>query len=81
MIGLYDEEYYLMALFKLRRHAQVTILADLSRPFNLQEDTYREAEAVESGLLIKSVSVLAREQAWQQMRGAMTQVVDQEPCW
>ena len=68
-----------MALLKLKRHAQVTIPADLRRQFNLQEGDYLEAEAVPDGILLKPVSVLGREQAWQQMREAMAQVVDQEP--
>lgn len=68
-----------MALLKLKRHAQVTIPADLRRQFNLQEGDYLEAEAVEGGTLLKPVSVLVREQAWQQMREAMEQVVDREP--
>ena len=67
-----------MALLKLQRHAQVIIPADLRRQFNLQEGDDLEAEAVKDGILLRPVSLLAREQAWPQIREAMAQDVDQE---
>jgi AbrB family looped-hinge helix DNA binding protein len=51
-----------VALLKLQRHAQVIIPADLRRQFNLQEGDDLEAEAVKDGILLRPVSLLAREQ-------------------
>jgi AbrB family looped-hinge helix DNA binding protein len=68
-----------MALLKLKQKAQVTIPADLRRQFNLQEGDYLEAEAVENGILLKPVSVVERNQTWQEIRAAMGTVRDMAP--
>lgn len=65
-----------MALLKLRHKAHVTIPDDLRRHFNLQEGDYLEAEAVENGILLKPVSVVERERAWQDIEAAMSTVQD-----
>ncbi len=53
-----------MALLKLKRHAQVTIPAELRKQFNLEEGDYLEAEATSTGILLRPVSVVERERAW-----------------
>lgn len=68
-----------MAILKLKSKAQVTIPADLRRQFNLQEGDYLEAEAVENGILLKPVSVVERDRAWQEIRAAMGTVRDTAP--
>ncbi|MDH3603230.1 MAG: AbrB/MazE/SpoVT family DNA-binding domain-containing protein [Candidatus Tectomicrobia bacterium] len=68
-----------MALLKLRHKAQVTIPADLRRQFNLEEGDYLEAEAVENGILLKPVSVVGRDETWQERRAAMGTVQDMAP--
>ena len=68
-----------MALLKLRHKAQITLPADLRRHFHLKEGDYLEAEAVENGILLKPVSVVEREKAWQEIREAMATVQDTAP--
>lgn len=53
-----------MALLKLKRAAQITIPAELRKHFNLKEGDYLEAEAVKDGILLKPVSVIKRQKAW-----------------
>jgi AbrB family looped-hinge helix DNA binding protein len=54
-----------MALVKLRRFAQLTLPVELRRQFHLEEGDYLEAEAVPDGILLKPVSVVEREKAWE----------------
>ena len=55
-----------MALLRLKRHAQITIPADLRRQFHLEEGDYLEAKATESGILLSPVSINKREPTPQQ---------------
>lgn len=68
-----------MALLKVRRFAQVTLPADLRKRFNLVEGDYLEAEAAEQGILLKPVTMVEREKAWDKIFEAMEGVQDREP--
>lgn len=67
-----------MALLRVRRFAQITLPADLREKFNLAEGDYLEAEAVEQGILLKPVTVVGREKAWDKIFEAMERVQDRE---
>lgn len=73
--GTYDP----MALLKLKRHAQVTIPAELRKQFNLEEGDYLEAEATAAGILLKPVSVIEREKAWDRVIRVMEGVHAKQP--
>lgn len=68
-----------MALLKLKRHAQVTIPADLRKQFNLEEGDYLEVVATTAGILLKPVSVVEREQAWDKVMEVMEHVHAKQP--
>ena len=68
-----------MRLLKLRKFAQVTLPADLRKKFNLAEGDFLEAEAVEKGILLKPVTVVEREKAWDQLFESMGKVKDRKP--
>ena len=68
-----------MSLLKLRKFAQVTLPAELRKKFNLAEGDLLEAEAVENGILLKPVTVVAREKAWNQLFQSMGNVKDRKP--
>lgn len=68
-----------MGLLKLRKFAQVTLPADLRKKFNLTEGDFLEAEAVEKGILLKPVTVVEREKAWNQVFKSMENVKDRKP--
>ena len=73
--GIYNQ----MALLKLKRHAQVTIPANLRKQFNLEEGDYLEVEATTAGILLKPVSVVEREQAWDKVIEVMEHVHAKQP--
>jgi AbrB family looped-hinge helix DNA binding protein len=56
-----------MALVRLLRGGQVTLPADLRQKLKLAQGDYLEAEMVENGVLLKPVSVVERERAWQRV--------------
>ena len=56
-----------MALVRLLRGEQVTLPADLRQKLKLAQGDYLEAEVVENGVLLKPVSVIEREKAWQRV--------------
>jgi AbrB family looped-hinge helix DNA binding protein len=68
-----------MALLKLKRHAQVTIPAELRKQFNLEEGDYLEAEVTHAGILLKPVSVVQREQTWDRVIEVMDNVHAKQP--
>jgi AbrB family looped-hinge helix DNA binding protein len=68
-----------MTLLKLKRHAQITIPADLRRQFHLEEGDYLEAEVTEAGILLKPVSVVEREAAWDRVIEVMDSVHAKQP--
>jgi len=63
-----------MALVPLKRAAQIMRPAELRKWFDLEEGDYLEAEAVEDGMLLKPVSVIERQKAWEQARKALDRV-------
>lgn len=60
--------------------------ADLRKQFHLQEGDYLEVGAVKEGILLKPVTVVERQKAWDQVRTVLDQVharqtpSDQTPC-
>lgn len=52
-----------MTLVKILRSGQVTLPAALRKQFNLMEEEYLEAEVVKEGILLKPVTVIARQKA------------------
>ena len=68
-----------MSLLKLRKFAQVTLPADLRKKFNLNEGDFLEAEAVEKGILLKQVTVVEREKAWNQLFKSMENIKNRTP--
>ena len=63
-----------MPLTKLTRNGQVTLPAEARRKLRLKEGDYLEAEVVGDGVLLRPVSVVDREVAWQQLFDAMNSV-------
>jgi AbrB family looped-hinge helix DNA binding protein len=63
-----------MALVRLKRAAQITLPAELRKRFNLEEGDYLEAKAVEDGILLKPVSVIERQKAWENVRKVLDRV-------
>ena len=61
-------------LTKLTRNGQVTLPAEARRKLRLKEGDYLEAEVVGDGVLLRPVSVVDREAAWQQVFEAMNSV-------
>ena len=50
-----------------------------AQKFNLVEGDFLEAEAVEKGILLKPVTVVEREKAWNQVFKSMENVKDRKP--
>jgi bifunctional DNA-binding transcriptional regulator/antitoxin component of YhaV-PrlF toxin-antitoxin module len=46
----------------------------LRKQFNLEEGDYLEAKAVEDGILLKPVSVIERQKAWENVREVLDRV-------
>jgi AbrB family looped-hinge helix DNA binding protein len=68
-----------MALLKLRRFAQLTLPVELRKQFNLAEGDYVEAQAVKDGILLKPVSVVERQKAWQDVDKVLKEVHAKHP--
>jgi AbrB family looped-hinge helix DNA binding protein len=68
-----------MALVKILRAGQVTLPIELRKQFHLEEEDYLEAQAVEGGILLKPVSVVARKKAWDRVVKVMNRVHAQLP--
>lgn len=56
-----------MPLTKLTRNGQVTLPAETRRKLHLTEGDYLEAVVVEGGVLLRPVSVIDREKAWNEL--------------
>lgn len=65
-----------MALVRLLRGGQVTLPADVRQKLKLAQGDYLEAEVVENGVLLKPVSVVEREKAWDDLMEIIN-----EPKW
>lgn len=63
-----------MALVKLLRSGQVTVPAEARKALQLKEGDYLEAEIVAGALVLKPVSMVDREAAWQQVFEALESV-------
>jgi len=63
-----------IALVRLKRAAQITLPAELRKRFHLEEGDYLEVEAVENGILLKPVSFIGREKAWEKVREVLDRV-------
>jgi AbrB family looped-hinge helix DNA binding protein len=53
-----------MALVKIRRAAQITLPAEVRQKLRVKEGDYLEAEVVGSSVVLKPVTVVDREAAW-----------------
>jgi AbrB family looped-hinge helix DNA binding protein len=69
-----------MALLKILRSAQITLPVELRRQFNLVEGDYLDAQAVAGGILLKPVSVVEREKAWDEVMAVMKEVHAKHPA-
>ena len=63
-----------MTVLKLRKSAQLTLPAEIREALKVGEGDYLEAELVEGGVMLRPVSIVRREEAWQRIRGAMATV-------
>jgi AbrB family looped-hinge helix DNA binding protein len=79
----YHEEDQDMSLMRVRAAAQLTLPADVRKALNVQEGDYLEAEIVDQGVLLKPVSVVARDrrrqQAWKRIEKVTARVKPLKP--
>lgn len=68
-----------MTLMRVRRASQLTLPADIRQALNVKEGDYLEASITPEGVLLKPMSVVQRERAWQRIKEFTAQVVDTEP--
>lgn len=68
-----------MALLRILRAGQITLPSELRKQFHLIENDYVEAQAVKEGILLKPVTVVEREKAWNNVFAAMKSVKDKKP--
>ena len=62
------------ALLKIVRGNQITIPAEIRKALRVGEGDYLKAEVVDNRLVLEPVSIMSREQAWQQIREAQASV-------
>ena len=71
-----------MSLMRVRAASQLTLPADVRKALNVKEGDYLEAEIVEAGVLLKPVSVVARDkqrqQAWKDIQKITARVKDRK---
>lgn len=63
-----------MTVLKLRKSAQLTLPAEIREALKVGEGDYLEAELVEGGVMLRPVSIVRREGAWERIRAAMATV-------
>jgi AbrB family looped-hinge helix DNA binding protein len=68
-----------MTLMRVRRAAQLTLPSDIRQALNVKEGDYLEASVTPEGVLLKPVSVVQRERAWQRIKEITSRVVDTQP--
>lgn len=68
-----------MSLLKVRRFSQITLPSKIRRKFHLVEGDYLEIEEVKQGILLKPVSVVEKEIAWERAFKAMEGVKEKKP--
>ena len=57
-------------LVRVVRGGQITLPADIRKALMVEEGNYLKAEVVDNRLVLKPVTIMPREQAWQQIREA-----------
>ena len=62
------------ALMKIVRGSQITLPAEIHKALRVEKGDYLKAEVVENRLVIEPVSIMSREEAWQQIREAQASV-------
>jgi AbrB family looped-hinge helix DNA binding protein len=67
-----------MAVLRLRRAAQLTLPAEVRDALRLKEGDYLEARIVGDGVLLKPVSMVARQRAWAGVQRAVSSVQDRK---
>lgn len=68
-----------MAILKVRRFSQITLPSKIRRKFKLSEGDYLEVEEVKQGILLKPVSVVEKELAWEKVFKAMEGIKEKKP--
>jgi AbrB family looped-hinge helix DNA binding protein len=68
-----------MTLMRIRNAAQLTLPADVRKALNVKEGDYLEASVVSGGVLLKPVSVVERDRAWQGIVKATGKVMQRSP--
>jgi AbrB family looped-hinge helix DNA binding protein len=63
-----------MTLVRLRKAAQLTLPAAIREALAVEEGDLLEASLVEGGVLLKPVTVVDREAAWERIRAAQAGV-------
>ena len=63
-----------MSLIKMTRNGQVTLPADVRKALQVQEGDYIAAEARDSGVFLKPISVIDREEADRKLEEIMSRV-------
>jgi AbrB family looped-hinge helix DNA binding protein len=56
-----------MALVRVRRAAQITLPAEVRQKLKVKEGDYLDAQVVGSSVVLKPVTVLERETAWEKL--------------
>ena len=65
-----------MTVLKLRKSAQLTLPAEIREALKVGEGDYLEAEVVEGGVMLRPVSIVRREEAWDDLLRLVS-----EPKW
>ena len=65
-----------MTVLKLRKSAQLTLPAEIREALKVGEGDYLEAELVEGGVMLRPVSIIRREEAWEDLLRLV-----EEPKW
>jgi len=69
-----------MALLKILRSSQITLPVELRRQFGLAEGDYLEAHAVTEGIVLKPVSIVARQKAGHALVNLLDRVHAKQPA-
>jgi AbrB family looped-hinge helix DNA binding protein len=65
-----------MTALKLRKNAQLTLPAEIRDALKVAEGDYLEAELVEGGVMLRPISIVRREAAWDDLMRIVN-----EPKW
>lgn len=78
-MGTTTSENNVMPLVRVLRTGQVTLPAELRRRFKLNEGDLLEAAETEGGILLRPVSVVDREKAWEELMDIIDAPKRREP--